>query len=173
MHTIFSGKESEAILLVDANNAFNNLNRQVALHNISRTCPAIHPALVNAYRKPLCLLVGGQCLLSQEGTTQGDPLAMAMYSLATLPLIRSISDADSRQVWYADAAANGGKLVAVRRWWDQLAEFGPKYGYLPNGCKSWLIVKLECLKRAKSTFSNTNVNITTEGCCYLGGSDFL
>ena len=79
MLTIFNDKESEAILLMDANNAFNNLNRQVVLHNISRTCQCL-PQTVMSF-------VGGQCLLSQEGTTQGDPLAMAMYALATTSLI--------------------------------------------------------------------------------------
>ena len=47
---------------------------------------------------------------------------------------------------------------------------GPKYGYHSNGAKSWLIVKPECLERAKSTFINTNINITTEGCHYPGAA---
>ena len=38
MRHIFQSPESEAVLLVDATNAFNSLNRQAALHNISVTC---------------------------------------------------------------------------------------------------------------------------------------
>ena len=59
--------------------------------------------LINLYRDPVQLFVGGQTLLSSEGTTQGDPLAMAMYGLAVLPLIRRIAD-HCKQAWYADDA---------------------------------------------------------------------
>ena len=34
MHDIFVTNETEAVLLVDAENAFNSKNRQVSLHNI-------------------------------------------------------------------------------------------------------------------------------------------
>ena len=86
MRSIYEYLETEAILLLDASNAFDSLNRQVASRNISLLFLSIHPILVNTYRKPSDLIVGGTLLLSQEGTTQGDPLAMAMYALATVPL---------------------------------------------------------------------------------------
>ena len=34
MRSVFQDEQSEAVLLVDATNAFNSLNRQAALHNI-------------------------------------------------------------------------------------------------------------------------------------------
>ena len=37
--------ETEAILLVDAENAFNTINRQAALHNIKVLCPGISTVL--------------------------------------------------------------------------------------------------------------------------------
>ena len=58
--------------------------------------------------------MGGETLLSQEGTTQDDPLAMAMYALATVPLIYKVKANGLRQVWYADDAAGGGKLASLR-----------------------------------------------------------
>ena len=75
---MFSSDESQAVLLVDATNAFNSLNRQVALKNIEKICPPISTILTNTYRDDIHLFIDGETLLSQEGTTQGDPLAMAM-----------------------------------------------------------------------------------------------
>ena len=34
MHDIFSEENTEAVLLIDAENAFNSINREVMLHNI-------------------------------------------------------------------------------------------------------------------------------------------
>lgn len=170
MQSIYHDSDTEAILLVDATNAFNCLNRQVALKNISINCPSIFPILVNTYRKPSCLFVGGEMLWSQEGTTQGDPLAMVMYALATVPLITKLKLSENRQVWYADDAAAGGKLEKVRDWWHLLCDKGPKYGYFPNGKKSWLIVKPDAIDKARQLFNNTSVNITSEGHKYLGSA---
>lgn len=36
-------------------------------------------------------------LFSQGGTIQGDPLAMAMYALATMPLVTKIQQSNSTQ----------------------------------------------------------------------------
>ena len=88
MSEIFHGEDTDAVLLTDASNAFNSLNRMTALHNILVTCPIIAPYAVNTYRNPARLFViGGYELLSAEGTTQGDPLAMAFYGISLVPLM--------------------------------------------------------------------------------------
>ena len=71
--TLFTQPNTKAILLVDATNAFNCLNRSVALQNILCICPSIAPALVNCYRNDLHLFVGGEVVSSSKSTTQGAP----------------------------------------------------------------------------------------------------
>ena len=84
MKTIFESDKTEAVILVDASNAFNSLNRQAALHNIRIICPQLSTVLINTYRRPARMIILGSVdILSVEGTTQGDNLAMAFYALGT------------------------------------------------------------------------------------------
>ncbi len=75
---LFAVEEDQATLLVDASNALDSLNRQTAFHNVRRICPIIAKTLINTYKKSTELFIDGNSLLSQEGTTQGDPLLMAI-----------------------------------------------------------------------------------------------
>ena len=50
MRQVFEDDNCEAVILVDASNAFNLLNRQVALHNMQRTCPPFATSLISTYR---------------------------------------------------------------------------------------------------------------------------
>ena len=72
MTRIFAEDDIEAVILVDASNTFNRLNRQVTLLNCEAIYPSLSPILINTYRSDSLLFVDGQCLLSKEGTTQGD-----------------------------------------------------------------------------------------------------
>ena len=155
---------------MDASNAFNNLNRRVALYNIQYVCPAVAKILINCYRNPACLFVGSTVLLSREGTTQGDPLAMMMFGLATLPLIKAVKTLDTVQCWFADDAGAGGSLKRLRIWWDLLNKIGPLFGYFPHAAKSFLLVKSEKYDEAVCIFRKTDVEITCTGRRYLGGA---
>ena len=53
MARTWENEECEAVLLIDAENAFNRLNRAAALHNVSRRCPQLSKYLQNSYRQPL------------------------------------------------------------------------------------------------------------------------
>ena len=116
MRLMYEDDRTEAILLVDASHAFNSLNRQAALRNIHILCPILAPVLINTYRSEAKLFIGGEHILSQEGTTQGDPLAMSMYAIATLPMIHRIREGVT-QSWYADDASASGTLPRLRSWW--------------------------------------------------------
>ena len=59
--------------------------------------------LINTYHADVALYIEGSILLSEEGTTQGDPLVKLMYALSAFSLIDCISG-DLMQVWYADDA---------------------------------------------------------------------
>ena len=161
--------DTEATLLVDASNAFNTLNRKVALFNIQKRCPPLANVLINTYRQHPQLFVDGETLLSREGTTQGDPLAMVMYAIATVPLIHRLQH-EVIQVWYADDATAGGKLTNLRSWWDQLVQCGHEYGYHANANTTWLVVKEEHLTQAKELFADSGVQITADGRRHLGAT---
>lgn len=54
---VYDDSSTEAILLVDADNAFNRLNRTAALHNVQQLCPEIAQYIINTYRQPARLIV--------------------------------------------------------------------------------------------------------------------
>ena len=88
MRSIFDADDTDAVLLIDASNAFNSLNRAVALHNFTVLCPSIATYAINTYRRHARLFImGGKELQSAEGTTQGDPVAMSLYAVSLQPLI--------------------------------------------------------------------------------------
>ena len=163
---LFAADDTEAMILVDATNAFNLLNRQVTLLNCDKTCPAMAHIIINTYCNNSHLFVEGQCLLSEEGTTQGDPLAMAMYAIGTLPMIHHL-DGIVKQTWYVDDSAAASKLEQLRKWWDLLNKIGPLYGYFPNGSKTHILVKPHYINKAKEMFKDMSITISEEGKRYL------
>ena len=82
MQDIFANKDTEAVLLIDDENALNSINRKVMLHSLNFICPMSPTFITNFCTTPARLFIidGGQ-ILSKEGTTQGDPTAMGAYSL--------------------------------------------------------------------------------------------
>ena len=131
------------IIKLNFSNAVNSLNRSTALHNIRRLCPSLATILINTYGHLFDLYFDGIVLHSAEGTTQGDPLAMTMYAIATIPLVYSLrtTQKDVSQTWYADDAYASGKIDQLYSWWEHLSIEGPKFEYFPNASKTWLVTK--------------------------------
>ena len=178
MKQTFEHEATDAVLLVDAENAFNRLNRMAALHNIQYICPPFATILINTYRHPARLfIIGGGEIESAEGTTQGDTLAMAFYGLGTNPILQKLKTEipTVSQVWLADDATGAGKLGSLKDWWDLIQKEGENYGYYVKPAKSWLILKDPMLlEECQQLFSSSPINITIEGKRHLGaaiGSD--
>ena len=83
MRAIFEDNNTHTALLVDATNAFNFVNHQAVLHNISVLYSSFSTILKNTYGAPIQLFITSEGKLTPiEGTTQGDLLAMVMYRMA-------------------------------------------------------------------------------------------
>ena len=105
---LFVHDDCDAVLLVRASNAFNSLNRLVALHNcyIRQLCPRFAPILINFIGFQLACLFQVMCYFQ-------------------------------RKILLDDACA-GGKLCVLQNWWDELRELGPRFRYFVNAAKTWL-----------------------------------
>ena len=55
------------------------------------TSMAVFSFFIYTYRHESSLYIRGEIIPSPEDTTQGDPLAMAMFALATIPLVNKLS----------------------------------------------------------------------------------
>ena len=89
--SILKASETDAVLPIDASNAFDVLNRAAALHNTRVLCPTLATYVINSYKQAARLFImGGEELISAEGTTQGDPLATSLYVISLEPLIKRL-----------------------------------------------------------------------------------
>ena len=136
--------DRDVVLLIDAENAFNSINRKTMLHNLKFVCPIIATYIINCYIIPSNLfIVGERDLLSGVGTNQGDPTAMG--ALGILPLIKfllefiNLNEMNAKEVVFADDFSIAGSLNSIKDYWDKLTAIGPKYGYFPKPTKSYLI----------------------------------
>ena len=144
MCRIFESNETQAILIVDAENAFNLINRKALLHKIEYLRLVIATFLCNCCAISARLfLIGGKELRSHERTTQGDPKVMAAYALASTPLLDHLQSI-KRKVKHAPVAnklTGAGKLEEIKIWWDTIITERLKYGYYPKPSKPFLIIK--------------------------------
>ena len=74
-------------------------------------CHPFATVFTNTYCMASNLFIDGQSLLYREGTTQGDPLAMPMYAISLVPVIRCLTG-NAKQLLYADDAAAVGCFVS-------------------------------------------------------------
>ena len=170
------GNDEWGFLLVDARNAFNEINRTAALWTVRHRWPSGARFTFNCYKYHATLLVrskdGGDAIFiySKEGWTQGDPIAMIVYGIVMLPVTKSIiaTVPECHQPWYADDAGAGGKFNDIMRYFTTLCDKGPARGYFPEPTKSIIIVKPQSVEAAKAKFAHLGFKVVT-GARYLGG----
>ena len=124
--------------------------------------PIFACCLQKSYSHLSNLYIGKLTNLSQEGTTQGDPLAMAMYGIRVPPLITSLNNDSLTQKRDADDDSVVGKLKDIRALFGKLTQLGPKYTQL--GTSS---LKPGGKRQASTVFAGTNVEIM-QGARILG-----
>ena len=119
--------------MIDAENAFNFINRKVILHNLKLTCPIIATYIINCYATPSrSFIAGGGENISSEGTTQTDPTAMRVYALGILPLIKFmlefiiLNEMNAKEVVFVDDFSVAGSLNSIKDYWDKLTAIPPK-----------------------------------------------
>ena len=112
--------ERYGFLLIDADNGFNEFSRIQMLWTCRHEWPQGAQFAFNLNRHQLLLLVqdpGGKpfVLFSKEGCTKGCPLAMVLYALGTLPMIRQLKSTHPSvlQPWYAVVAGGMGKFEDI------------------------------------------------------------
>ena len=116
---------SDGLLLVDADNCFNRINRNVIRHNVAVLCPVLSMVIENFYCSASRLFVNegwgsGREFGSFEGTTQGCPLGSAMCAIGIMPLINLLRPENNGndpswplQIFYADDGQGVGKILQL------------------------------------------------------------
>ena len=79
----FTREQSEAlsaVILIDASNTFNSVNRQALLHNVRVLFPELSMIAINMYRKSCGLFVGG----SDRKEKLCDNMAMLLFVIGSV-----------------------------------------------------------------------------------------
>jgi hypothetical protein len=162
-------------LLIDATNGFNELGRKAMLWTVRHRWAAGARFAFNCYRHAGQLILrrrGQSCYVinSEEGITQGDPLAMLLYGTALLPLVERLRQAvpTVTQPWYADDAAMSGPCSEIARAMALLETLGPARGYYPEPAKSIVICRASHIPAAQEQFSDFQFKYC-DGHRYVGG----
>ena len=98
---------------------------------------------------------------SEEGATQGCPLAMFGCGVLLLPLIRLLKrEAEAiKQMWCADDSSGAGKFKKLCAFYNLVAMHGPKCGYHPEADESTLVVAERNVEAATESFATKGFKI--------------
>ena len=134
VHTVRRALEEDPSLLLlqaDFINAFNLVDRGVALEEVARHFPEILAWVKTCYKKPSHLLFGVTSILSQLGVHQGDPLAALIFALVLHPLVTAIQEripTITVNSWFLDDGSAVGTREELKQVVDILVAEGPARG---------------------------------------------
>eukprot|EP00804_Cyclotella_cryptica_P017895 CCRYP_001275-RA/>CCRYP_001275-RA protein AED:0.09 eAED:0.08 QI:0/-1/0/1/-1/1/1/0/754 len=166
------------LTLADADNGFNNLNRQNMLWEVRHRWARGSRFAFNLYRHDARLMVRGpagtepQFLFSKEGVTQGCPLGMILYGVSLLSLAEDLRKFQPGllQPWYADDFSIYGRASQVASLFNRLCAKGPSIGYFPAPAKSWAICPKRMESNAKAILDAAGLPVRwSRGQRYVGG----
>ena len=92
-----------------------------------------------------------EILYSEDGCTQGDPIAMLLYSVGVKPLFVVVKEKVAKV--FNDKGEKLFQVLFAAIRVRALVEEGPKYGYYPEPSKSVLVVKESKEERAREVFA--------------------
>ena len=167
------------LLLVDARNAFNELNRYNMLWEVYHRCPPLAKIAFNRYRHhSLCFMRNEMgedptVIACKEGITQGCCLSMVCYGIALMPLAEWLRTEvpGALQPWYADDLSGIGTATDNATVLQLLKEKGPYVGYYPEPDKSHYVCMPQDEEAAKAAFEAAGIPDLNYGRSrrYLGG----
>ena len=144
LHRQYLENRTEVIPPIDNENAFNSFNRDLALKTsvLSRNL---------SFSTQSVFFIDKRVIKFQEGTTQDDPITMAIYGLAILLLINML------EVQKSDDGNVPGSLESLRIVLDKLKEHVGAFSY--NVIKCHFIKNPESAQEANKTFPALDVDV--------------
>ena len=155
------------ILVMDAEGAFTNLNRDTALLTAHRLTPNAYQTLLNFYDNTTTAYFNGKPISVEEGTIQGCSLSSHFYDIGVKLLSEEMKCNNVKQIWLCDDLTAIGDAKALKTWRAKIEKEGHKYGYMINPSKCYMITKDTEAKQVFSQEISDNKIKAQEGARYL------
>ena len=120
------------MLIVDAKNAYNNLNRIEALIIAKRIVPEVFATFKNFYGENSRAFFHNQEIRIEEGCLQGCALSSIFYDIGIKKMVDNMLDENVNQTWLADDLAAAGEPEQLRQWYIKLVNEGAKWDTTQN-----------------------------------------
>ena len=118
----YEEENSECLLLVDADNTFNKLNRNVSLENIKRLCPPCTHTYTTATTHPPCFTWKMRTRYYHRRVWRKETMQLWQSMSHRQPLVQALSNEsandEEKQIWYADDSFAVGSMAGVKKWWE-------------------------------------------------------